>query len=90
MSFRDIANVIPPSILLRIVNLSENEKKLEELISRGERLLMSLAPALDERAYDDAYARASVLLEQYGNGRFVTYFRERFEALGKKEEEVFK
>lgn len=86
-----ITEIVPAQILLRIVGLSEDEKKLEQLVLRGERLLVgSLAPSLDERPYEDVCAQISGLLEQYKDGRFATYFRERFEALGKKEEQVFK
>ena len=69
--------------------MSADEKRLKSLIDRCENLLGSLAPSLDERAYEDAYAQASFLLEQYGNGRFFTYFKERVERLD-EEEEVFK
>lgn len=78
------------SALVRIIDLSADEEMLKGLIERCERLLGSLAPSLDEGAYDNVYFQASVLLEQYGDGRFSIYFKERFEKLSKKEEEVFK
>ncbi|MBI2106508.1 hypothetical protein HYT57_00850 [Candidatus Woesearchaeota archaeon] len=90
MPIIDIRRIIPTPVLLKLVKLSEDERRLEVLISRGEDLLSSLTANLNELDYDKVYLEVSVLLEQYGNRRFSTYFKERFEKLSKKEEEVFK
>ncbi len=71
---------IPSSVLVRIVRLSEDEKKIMELLKEGSNLLSQIKnregiDELDWRAYEDSTVRARISLGGY-SGRFNPYFRE--------------
>lgn len=83
---------IPSSVLIRIIRLSEDEKKIMDLLRRGSNLLdqIKVKESIDEldwRAYEDSTAKARMSLGSYSE-RFNPYFRELLAENGRKANRV--
>ena len=79
--------MIPPidGLLVRVFSLTEQERKLMELLPRAERVLPSYKTELFQTGYEGMIVDINLLLLGYSGGRFLGYFKRRLEELEKQE-----